>query len=40
MKNSNSKAYLIITDKIIDENLVKEAVLYHTPSLVIGIGLH
>lgn len=36
---SNSKSYLIITDKIIDD-LKKESVIYRPPSLVIGIGLH
>lgn len=36
---SNSKSYLIITDKIIDD-LKKESVIYRPPSLIIGIGLH
>ena len=40
LKNSNSKAHLIISDKIIDENLSNESVIYRPPSLVIGIGLH
>ena len=40
LKNSNSKAYLIISDRIIDENLSSESVIYRPPSLVIGIGLH
>ena len=40
LKNSNSKAYLIISDRIIDENLGNESVIYRPPSLVIGIGLH
>ena len=40
LKKSSSKAYLIISDKIIDENLDKELVIYRPPSLVIGIGLH
>jgi len=40
LKNSNSKAHLIISDRIIDENLSKESVIYRPPSLVIGIGLH
>ena len=39
LKKSNSKSYLIITDKIID-NLKKESVIYRPPSLVVGIGLH
>jgi cobalt-precorrin 5A hydrolase len=40
LKKSNSKAYLIISDKIIDSELSKESVIYRPPSLVIGIGLH
>ena len=40
MKNSNSKAHLIISDRIIDEGISKESVIYRPPSLVIGIGLH
>ena len=40
LKNSNSKAYLIISDRVIDENLSDESVIYRPPSLVIGIGLH
>ena len=39
LKKSNSKAYLIISDKIID-GISKESVIYRPPSLVIGIGLH
>ncbi len=40
MKNSNSKGYLIISDKILEGNFLKESVIYRPPSLVIGIGLH
>ena len=40
LKKSNSKACLIISDKIIDEETSKESVIYRPPSLVIGIGLH
>lgn len=40
LKQSNSKAYLIISDRIIDKELSKESVVYRPPSLVIGIGLH
>ena len=40
LKKSSSKAYLIISDKIIDKDLEKESVVYRPPSLVIGIGLH
>ena len=40
LKKSNSKAYLIISDKVIDDEISKESVIYRPPSLVIGIGLH
>ncbi len=41
LKSSNSKGYLIITnDRIDDEDLIKNSVIYRVPSLVIGIGLH
>ena len=40
LKKSNSKAYLIISDKIIDDDLSQESVIYRPQSLVIGIGLH
>ncbi len=40
LKKSNSKAHLIISDKIIDDEIIKESVIYRPPSLVIGIGLH
>ena len=40
LKESNSKAYLIISDKLIDRDLIRESVIYRPPSLVIGIGLH
>ena len=40
LKKSNSKAHLIISDKIIEEDLSKESVIYRPESLVIGIGLH
>ncbi len=40
LKNSNSKAHLIISDKIIDNVLSQESVIYRPQSLVIGIGLH
>ncbi len=40
LKESNSKANLIISDKILDDNLSKESVIYRPPSLVVGIGLH
>jgi len=40
LKNSNSKGHLIITDKIIEDELLTNSVVYRPPSLVIGIGLH
>ena len=40
LKESNSKASLIISDKIIETELSKDSVIYRPPSLVIGIGLH
>lgn len=40
LKNSQSKGYLIITDKIIDNCFLEDSVIYRPPSLVIGIGLH
>lgn len=40
LKNSDSKGYLIISDKKISEDFLKEAVIYRPPTLVIGIGLH
>ena len=40
LKESNSKAYLIISDKIINDDLKEKTVIYRPPSLVIGIGLH
>jgi cobalt-precorrin 5A hydrolase len=40
LKKSNSKACLIISDKVIDKEISKESVIYRPPSLVIGIGLH
>ncbi|MBT4535083.1 MAG: precorrin-3B C(17)-methyltransferase, partial [Nitrosopumilus sp.] len=40
LKKSNSKACLIISDKIINDEIINESVIYRPPSLVIGIGLH
>jgi len=40
MKNSNSKGHLIISDKIIDSDFLKDSVIYRPPTLIIGIGLH
>ena len=36
LKKSNSKAHLIISDKIIDDDLSQESVIYRPQSLVIG----
>ncbi len=40
LKNSQSKGFLIISDKKIDKEIQKNAVVYRPPSLVVGIGLH
>ena len=41
MKNSDCKGYLIITnDEINDEEMLRDAVVYRIPDLVVGIGLH
>ena len=40
LRKSNSRAYLIISDKTIDNEISKKSVIYRPPSLVIGIGLH
>jgi len=40
LKNSQSKGFLIISDKKIDEEIQKNSVVYRPPSLVVGIGLH
>jgi len=40
LEGSGSKANLIISDKIIEDEITVESVIYRPPSLVIGIGLH
>jgi len=40
MKNSDSKGFLIITDKTLNGEFLKESVVYRPPSLVVGVGLH
>ena len=40
LKKSKSRAHLIISDKLIDDEIINESVIYRPPSLVIGIGLH
>ncbi|TAK24842.1 MAG: precorrin-3B C(17)-methyltransferase, partial [Nitrosarchaeum sp.] len=40
MKNSDAKGYLIISDRILEGDFLKDSVVYRPPSLVVGIGLH
>lgn len=40
MKDSDSKGYLIISDKILEGDFLENSVVYRPPSLVVGIGLH
>jgi cobalt-precorrin 5A hydrolase len=41
LRDSNSKGYLIISDKTIeDKELLKNAVVYRPKTLVVGVGLH
>lgn len=40
MAKSDSKAYLIISDKTIDDTIAKNSVTYRPQTLVAGIGLH
>ncbi|MGI0068895.1 MAG: cobalt-precorrin 5A hydrolase, partial [Nitrosopumilaceae archaeon] len=41
LRDSNSKGYLIISDKTIeDKELLKTAVVYRPKTLVVGVGLH
>ena len=40
LKKSQSKGNLIISDRIISNDLLDNSVIYRPPSLVIGIGLH
>jgi len=40
MKKSDSKGFLIITDKILEGEFLKESVVYRPPSLIVGVGLH
>jgi cobalt-precorrin 5A hydrolase len=40
LKKSDSKGFLIISDKIIEDDVLKTAVVYRPSTLVIGIGLH
>ena len=40
LENSDSKGFLIISDKKIQSEILKDAVVYRPPDLVVGIGLH
>lgn len=40
LKQSDSKGYLIISDKELDSEIAKNAVIYRPQTLVVGIGLH
>ncbi len=40
LKKSDAKGHLIISDKIITDEIINNSVIYRPPSLVIGIGLH
>jgi len=40
LENSNSKGFLIISDKIVKSEILRDAVVYRPPSLVVGVGLH
>jgi cobalt-precorrin 5A hydrolase len=40
MKNSDSRGFLIISDKILEGDFLKNSVVYRPPSLAIGVGLH
>lgn len=40
LRRSDSNAYLIISDRVLDEDLTKNAVVYRPKTLVAGIGLH
>lgn len=40
IKNSESRGYLIISDRILEGAFLENSVVYRPPSLVVGIGLH
>ncbi|MGQ0606800.1 MAG: cobalt-precorrin 5A hydrolase [Candidatus Nitrosotenuis sp.] len=40
LKQSDCKAYLIISDKTFDDKILKNSVIYRPQTLVVGIGLH
>ncbi len=40
LKKSGSKGFLIISDKILESEILNDSVVYRPPCLVVGIGLH
>ncbi len=40
LKESNSKGFLIISDKNIEDEILKNSVVYRPLTLVVGVGLH
>lgn len=40
LRQSDSKAYLIISDKTFDDEILKKSIIYRPQTLVVGIGLH
>ena len=41
LKKSQAKGFLIMTDKLIDDQeILKKSVVYRPPTLVVGVGLH
>ncbi len=40
MKKSGARGFLVITDKLLRGDFLKDAVVYRPPSLVVGVGLH
>ncbi len=40
MAKSDSKGYLIISDRVLEGDFLNNSVVYRPPSLVVGIGLH
>ncbi len=40
LRQSNCSAFLVITDGLLPDDLMKKSVVYRPPSLVVGVGLH
>ncbi len=40
MKNSGAKGFLVISDRILEGDFLRDAVVYRPPTLVMGVGLH